>query len=320
MNLPRCLATLLALSLAAVSAAEPALVGVLGTIPSPEHTALVNALRAAAPERYTAESATTFADPALTRKTLEGWKARGVRALVACDPEAARAISAVGEPARFVVIPDEHLLTAGEGEESSAAWWKAPRVALIETSPEGAEAAAVLMRLQPPPPRVGLTYTIALPPAEHFRDALADQLPALASADIDSTSTAAGWQCRLDPGACRNVHEVRSGLEAAFGTFPRGSMIVVYPDSNTVKFSHAFTRFARERELVLVGVGTFRPAGCTLRIERPAATIAARMIAALDREAAGEAFRFETPEFEAAVEEELLRSFSLVLGPEPARP
>lgn len=157
-----------------------------------------------------------------------------------------------------VVRSKEMLLPGGSSANmpSNKAW-------ILETMPTPGDLVQAIRRLHPLPRDVGMVYTPAAPGSSGFVEKTTNTLQSIFAGHIQVHT------CVLAPGACRNATDVRNALENSFPSLPKGSLLLVLPDANTLKFAFVFRNFAVESGIGLVGLGDFNPGNTAFDITVP---------------------------------------------------
>ncbi|MEQ8819159.1 MAG: hypothetical protein RLY93_02870 [Sumerlaeia bacterium] len=287
----RAIATSLALSAAAFAVAqEPASLGfdvlLVSTLPSPQQQDLAQALKDGLRERAHGEllELQTFGDPAALAAHLESKASETKRpfAVVSVDAVAAQqwheAAPREGAPPHFAVVANEDLLGSGHGEEGSLWWRLDTSTVVVETTPSAAPLVDFLRAEWGEDfPAVGFVFTHDFPPALTFQDALEAAMPGMVHSATDGGEGRL-MRCLLDPGACRNLNDVKFALRKELSAMAPGSLLVVYPDANTTKFSFAFKQFAESHGYGLVSLGDFQTGGEVLEVKYDPSALSAAIL------------------------------------------
>lgn len=151
---------------------------------------------------------------------------------------------------------------------------KLENVKVIETLPSGREVAEAALNFDPVPKGFALIHTEGSAGAEQF------------VRDVQETFQGNGRQadprlCILPAGACRNEQDVAQALEASLKDMGSNASIIVWPDTNTLKFAYAIMKFAEKHKMKIVAVGNFPGEQAVLLIKRPEGDIVRQCLDAI---------------------------------------
>jgi hypothetical protein len=201
----------------------------------------------------------TMGDEKTADQLVKELQSREVLLCVYLDLGSARLIAPRIATPGLILIPSARFL---DMKKDGLLLGLSDRTAVLETQPTLKHFVAAAQRVTPPPPRLGLVDTRY----NTQEGALIKELRKIWPEEILSEDSAPISVCAPNGAACENLNAMRHTLQKDLAELEKGSLLLVMPDTNTLKFAFAIRQFSEKQQLGLIGFGDFHPGGELLRI------------------------------------------------------
>lgn len=243
----------------AISADEPAaVVPVFSTYAKKQHRLIIQELKSQLAKNKPARAVTvrhflTLGLPANAARQVGELKNANVPLAIYLDAESAKLVGP------RLKVPSLSLSARSEKPAPANAAAKRPSIAAVNTQPRLSQFIQAAQRLRPRPPGLALLDARFDPKQANVLKTLSALYP---EEPAPSTKDALGGKglvvvCPLNSAACENHAAFRFALQKGLGRVPPRSLLLVLPDTNTLKFDFLIRNFAAERKLLLAYVGGF---------------------------------------------------------------
>ena len=246
------------------SQAPSSLVEVVATFPKNSHQEFVKRMQKFVQEKqkpaiYRFDLSYTMGDPANTEKILSKFKQEQPTIIIFLDVNSALALDPLVSTPSIVIASSELKLKGcnfrsrlgseqsgrtgtaeySDKKGSKAAW-------ILETTPNASTIIGFLRAIKPPPKEIGVVFINGDTGHENL-------LKELGSSLRPSNLV----KCSLPGVSCNNATAIEQIVQKSFEKLSTGSLVLVLPGNNTLKFPYVFEQYAAKHRLAIATLGDF---------------------------------------------------------------
>ena len=207
----------------------------------------------------------TFGDETALKQAIAARGPEPAYPVICMDCRSAEMSAGIGCRPLVAVVPSKNLLST----KTLAYLGVNSKNCIIETAIRPRDVVGMLDSLDRPPAHLGVVHTPEAAANEGFyqetRVLLEKRLPGKVRM----------MECALSPAACQNSNAVKRSVEECSASMPRGSLLVVLPGQNSLKFPFVFREISQKQGFGLISVGEFPTDGTVGHIAYSPDTLAA---------------------------------------------